>query len=49
MPQGEQAFRITNREITKNKIKAKCWHVFYDIKDYLIADSYVVEKIAMTH
>lgn len=27
-PQGQQAFRITSIEPTKNKIKAKCWHVF---------------------
>lgn len=43
-PQGEQAFRIRNIEKTKNKIKAKCWHVFYDSEDYLIEDSYVVDK-----
>ena len=43
-PQGEQAFRITNIEKTRTKIKFKACHVFYDSQDYLIEDSYVVEK-----
>lgn len=43
-PQGDQAFRITNVEQTRKKISAKCHHVFYDSNNYLIADSYVVDK-----
>lgn len=43
-PQGEQAFRITNPLKTKSKITVKAWHVFYDSKNYLIEDSYVVDK-----
>ena len=43
-PQGSQAFRITNVEQTRKKISAKCHHVFYDSNNYLIADSYVVDK-----
>lgn len=43
-PQGSQAFRITNVEQTRKKINAKCHHVFYDSNNYLIADSYVVDK-----
>lgn len=43
-PQGEQAFRITNVEQTRKKISAKCYHVFYDSNNYIIADSYVVDK-----
>ena len=43
-PQGDQAFRVTNPEKTKNKITVKCKHVYYDSENYLIADSYVVEK-----
>lgn len=43
-PQGEQAFRITNAEHTRKKISAKCYHVFYDSQNYLIDDSYVVDK-----
>lgn len=44
LPQGEQAFRVTNVSKTKSKIATKCWHVFYDSKNYLIKDSYVVDK-----
>ena len=43
-PQGEQAFRISNVTATRKKITAKCYHVFYDSKNYLIEDSYVVDK-----
>lgn len=43
-PQGDQAFRITNVEHTRTKIKVKAYHVFYDSKNYLIQDSYVVDK-----
>ena len=43
-PQGEQAFRLSNPEKTKSKIKVKANHVFYDSRNYLIADSYVVDK-----
>ena len=43
-PQGDQPFRITNVENTRTKIKVKAYHVFYDSKNYLIQDSYVVDK-----
>ena len=43
-PQGAQAFRITNPQKTKSKISLKAWHVYYDSKNYVIADSNVVEK-----
>lgn len=43
-PQGDQAFRITNVENTRTKIKIKAYHVFYDSENYLIPDSYVVDK-----
>lgn len=43
-PQGEQAFRITNVEKTRRKIKIKAYHVFYDSENLLIEDSYVVDK-----
>ena len=42
-PQGDQAFRISNVEKTKNKLSTKALHVFYDSENYLIADSYVVD------
>lgn len=43
-PQGDQAFRIDTIESTRKKITAKCWHIFYDSENYVIADSYVSEK-----
>ena len=43
-PQGDQAFRISNVQKTKSKLTTKAYHVFYDSKNYLIADSYVVDK-----
>ena len=43
-PQGYQAFRITNPERTRKKITVKCYHLFFDTKNYLIEDSYVVNK-----
>ena len=43
-PQGEQAFRVSNVTATRKKITAKCYHVFYDSENYLIQDSYVVDK-----
>lgn len=43
-PQGEQAFRITNVEKTRSKISTRANHVFYDGKNYLIQNSYVVNK-----
>lgn len=43
-PQGEQAFRITNVDLTKTKIKCKAYHVFYDTKNYLIKDSRVENR-----
>lgn len=43
-PQGDQAFRIGNVTKTMNKLTSKCYHVFYDSKNYLIVDSYVVDK-----
>lgn len=43
-PQGDQAFRVTNPQKTRSKISTRAYHVFYDSKNYLIEDSYVVEK-----
>ena len=43
-PQGAQAFRILTVETTRTKISAKAWALFYDSENYLIADSYVVDK-----
>lgn len=43
-PKGDQAFRINNVQKTKHRLSVKAWHIFYDSKNYLIADSYVVDK-----
>ena len=43
-PQGDQAFRVSNVQQTKRKITTKAMHVFFDSQNYLIADSYVVDK-----
>lgn len=43
-PQGEQAFRVTNPQKTRRKVTVKAYHVFYDSRNYLIEDSYVVDK-----
>lgn len=43
-PQGAQAFRVTNPEMKKHKIKIKAYHVFYDSKNYLIKDTNIVSK-----
>ena len=43
-PQGEQAFRIKNPEKTKHKITIKAPHISYDAQNFVIADSYVVDK-----
>ena len=43
-PQGAQAFRIKNPEKTKHKITIKAPHISYDSENYVIADSYVVDK-----
>lgn len=43
-PTGDQAFRFSNPELNKTKIKVKAKHVYYDSENYLIQDSYVVDK-----
>lgn len=43
-PQGEQPFRVSNLQKTKNRLITKALHVFFDSRNYLIADSYVVER-----
>ncbi len=43
-PWGVQGFRCDNPFIKNNKIESKAWHLSYDSKNYLIADSYAVDK-----
>ena len=45
-PQGAQAFRISDMTKKSTKVSLKAWHVFYDSKNYLIEDSYVVDMTA---
>lgn len=43
-PQGEQAFRITNVEKRMHKLTFKANHISFDSMNYVIKDSYVVDK-----
>lgn len=43
-PTGEQAFRIRDIENRKHKLVLKAWHISYDTQNYVIQDSYVVDK-----
>lgn len=40
-PWGRQGFRVSSPEKTERKIKARCWHVYYDSKNYLIYSVYI--------
>lgn len=43
-PWGMQGFRCDNPVIANNRITCKAWHLTYDTKNYLIKDSYAVDK-----
>lgn len=43
-PWGYQAFRLTNPNIENNKITVRAYHIYFDSKNYIIKDSYVVDK-----
>lgn len=43
-PWGYQCFRFTNPKITNNKVEVKGYHLYFDSANYIIADSYVVDK-----
>lgn len=43
-PWGYQAFRLTNPDIENNRITARAYHVYFDSQNYIIKDSYVVDK-----
>lgn len=43
-PWGVQGFRCDNPVIKNNRITCKAWHLTYDTKNYLIKDSYSVDK-----
>jgi len=41
---GKQCFRLTNPNIENKKVVARGNHVYFDTRNYIIKDSYVVEK-----
>lgn len=43
-PEGRQLFRIVNPEIKNNYIYAKAKHIYFDTKNYIIFDNYIVDK-----
>lgn len=43
-PWGYQCFRFTNPKKTNNKVEVKGKHLYFDAANYIIADSYVVDK-----
>ena len=43
-PWGVQGFRLANPKVKNNKVSVKAWHLSYDAKNYLIKDSYAVDK-----
>lgn len=45
-PWDRQAFRIDNPSVSGTRVKVKAWHIFYDTRNYLIDDSYVVAQNA---
>ena len=43
-PWGNQGFRCDNPIIKNNRVTCKAWHLTYDAKNYIIKDSYAVDK-----
>ncbi len=43
-PWGRQGFRVDTPKLNGSKVDVKAWHVFYDTKNYLIEDSYIVSN-----
>ena len=43
-PWGYQGFRIHDLEINKKNISVKALHLYFDTRNYVIKDSYVVDK-----
>lgn len=41
-PWGRQGFRVATSKVKGTKVDVKAYHLFYDSKNYLIEDSYVV-------
>lgn len=45
-PWGRQGFRIDKIKLNGSKVDVRAWHLFYDAKNYVIEDSYVVSDDA---
>jgi len=43
-PWGKQGFRLSNPIIENNRITVEGKHLYFDLANYLIADSYIVDK-----
>lgn len=43
-PWGNQGFRLTNPKIDNKKLTCRAYHLYFDSANYLIEDSYVVDK-----
>lgn len=43
-PWGNQCFRLSNPKIENKKITCRAYHIYFDAANYIIADSYVVDK-----
>lgn len=47
-PEGVQAFRVGNVIRNNQKISTRCYHVFYDSKNYLVPETVITEANANT-
>lgn len=43
-PWGKQGFRLSNPKINGNRLSIKAKHLYFDTANYIIKDSYVVDK-----
>ena len=43
-PWDVQGFRMTNPTVKNRKVSVKAWHLSYDSKNYIVRDSYAVDK-----
>lgn len=43
-PWGVQGFRCDNPVVKNNRVSCKAWHLTYDSKNYIVKDSYSVDK-----
>lgn len=43
-PWGVQGFRCYNPKVKNNRVECTAWHLSYDAKNYVIKDSYAVDK-----